>query len=61
MEARGDTDGSSWFPPQFPSGELELNSFIRSLVVLDLSSNLKWVTSKGFFGEPLKHVTTLRA
>ena len=63
MEARGGTDvqivrygergerqtepSHSWFPPQFPTGELELNSYrskakdFRNLerVVLDLFSN----------------------
>ena len=33
---------------------------IRERVVLDLFSNFKWVRSKSFFGEPLKHVITLR-
>ena len=32
----------------------------RERVVLDLFSNLEWERSKSFFGEPLKHVITVR-
>ena len=32
----------------------------RERAVLDLFSNFQWVRSKGFFGEPLGHVITLR-
>ena len=32
----------------------------RERVVLDLFSNLEWERSKSFFGEPLRHVITVR-
>ena len=48
--------------------ELQLSSFPskandwrnREHVVLDLFSNLKWKDPRVSFGEPLKHVITLR-
>ena len=66
---RQNEPSGGWFPPQCPSGELELNNFIRKAndcrkrarVVVDHFSNLKLVRSpRVSVGEPLKHVITIR-
>ena len=59
---------SGWYPPQLPSGELELDSHqgkrmisgIGNVPCSTYSQTLHGVRSMGFFVEPLGHVMTLR-